>query len=1060
MRAILASILLLACIIPAHAQQQSDRDRLRAGVWERILARLEALPARWDALPTPAVLPSGRLPPEVLEEATETEHRAALRFISDIVAAPPEKRARIIGQARQRRVLSEVDLWFPLHRVEREGISDPEAAGLTLDAWLELAEHLGRRDVLLGAAGFGIALARHLDIPLVRLAAVTKQWSTLPPGPHGAWGAASVSQEHGRILFNTGRHHESIEAYRRARQLYRTVGDQFGQGYAWHGEADVLFRLGHNDDALAAYRQARSLSSVVKDRIGQGNTWVGEGQVLFRLGHNDEALAAYHQARSLFSSAGDRQGQANTWLCEARLLFQLDHSDHALVAYRQARSLFSSVGHRLGEGNTWVGEAQVLFRLGHTSAALTAYRRARALFSSIGDQLGEGTTWVREADILLLLGHHEDALAAERQARALFSSAGAQENQGITWLGEASIFNLLGQTNDALTAYRQARSLFSAVGNKEGQGVAWGGEADILLRLGHNDGALTAYRQARVLHSSVGNRLNEGLSWLGEADVFFQLGELDLALRAAENAARFAKDVGDIPNELKARMRETFILLARKQEHRAIQRTEDAFMLLRRWRQKGVSDLDRTAMSNWSWPYDVSIPLLARKGGPAVEKALALAEEAHAPVLLDLLATGSRRPQDTGDRSLREERKNLQQAHAKLDQELAGAIEPGTRQKLQRERETLDAHLELNELAALGSLKSTFVNGTPIDASARNTLVEAVGPILLYYIAENETVAFLLQPGQRTPLVRFIGLSKSQLQRDVQALRHALSNPAWEARARERQRALFDQLVAPFADGLAGTPRLTIIPHGPLHELPFEALLVDDKTPLFERWHVSIAPSLSVLNTLRQRRANRKPTPGELAFLGIAGGTGLSLTGPTVEDVGAEFGPAVQIVSPGPGSHPAYLEHAPRARHLLVATHGTHVAHSRSGHLELTAAEGHATRLTASEIAHNPLRAELVTLAACETARGEAMLSDERLDLTRAFLIAGADAVLATRWKVPEDESTRQFLLDFYQALRQGGPGGKGLRKDEALTEARRRARERKDDAQLWAAWVLVGDAR
>jgi len=88
------------------------------------------------------------------------------------------------------------------------------------------------------------------------------------------------------------------------------------------------------------------------------------------------------------------------------------------------------------------------------------------------------------------------------------------------------------------------------------------------------------------------------------------------------------------------------------------------------------------------------------------------------------------------------------------------------------------------------------------------------------------------------------------------------------------------------------------------------------------------------------------------------------------------------------------------------------------------------------------------------------LLSDERLDLTRSFLIARAAAVLATRWKVPENEATSRFLFDFYRAYRQGGPEGKGLRKDEALTEARRLSRERGDPAQIWAAWVLVGDAR
>ena len=93
-------------------------------------------------------------------------------------------------------------------------------------------------------------------------------------------------------------------------------------------------------------------------------------------------------------------------------------------------------------------------------------------------------------------------------------------------------------------------------------------------------------------------------------------------------------------------------------------------------------------------------------------------------------------------------------------------------------------------------------------------------------------------------------------------------------------------------------------------------------------------------------------------------------------------------------------------------------------------------------------------------ARGETRLSDERLDLTRAFLIAGAASVLATRWKVPDEPATRRFLLDFYRAYRQGGPGSQGLRKDQALAEACRRSRERGDPAQVWAAWVLVGDAR
>ncbi|HXU33220.1 MAG TPA: CHAT domain-containing protein, partial [Thermoanaerobaculia bacterium] len=157
-----------------------------------------------------------------------------------------------------------------------------------------------------------------------------------------------------------------------------------------------------------------------------------------------------------------------------------------------------------------------------------------------------------------------------------------------------------------------------------------------------------------------------------------------------------------------------------------------------------------------------------------------------------------------------------------------------------------------------------------------------------------------------------------------------------------------------------------------------------------------------------------------------------------------------------------YEHLVPGARQILISTTGTWApGDQRKTYLEILPTQDvHDSRLSVAEIAAIPLAAELVTLAACDTARGKTRLSDERLDLTRAFLTAGAASVLATRWKVPDEPATTRFLLDFYRAYRQGGPDGQGLRKDQALNRARRRARERGDPAQVWAAWVLVGDAR
>lgn len=228
---------------------------------------------------------------------------------------------------------------------------------------------------------------------------------------------------------------------------------------------------------------------------------------------------------------------------------------------------------------------------------------------------------------------------------------------------------------------------------------------------------------------------------------------------------------------------------------------------------------------------------------------------------------------------------------------------------------------------------------------------------------------------------------------------------------------------------------------------------------LYERWQVSVAPSASALAIARERHQPQQPSDELVA---LASGRGLDLTGAEIAEIATLFGQDKATFAPTRARFQLYKDFAARARHLLIATRGEHAQDDRMGtYLEILPTAGvHDHRLTTLEIANIPLEAELVTLAACDTASGQALLSDERLDLTRAFLIAGANAVLATRWKVPEDFATTSFVRDFYQAYRRGGADGEPMRKDEALTVARRQAIERGEPAQLWAAWVLVGDAR
>jgi CHAT domain-containing protein len=104
--------------------------------------------------------------------------------------------------------------------------------------------------------------------------------------------------------------------------------------------------------------------------------------------------------------------------------------------------------------------------------------------------------------------------------------------------------------------------------------------------------------------------------------------------------------------------------------------------------------------------------------------------------------------------------------------------------------------------------------------------------------------------------------------------------------------------------------------------------------------------------------------------------------------------------------------------------------------LRFTPSPGDDGRLTVSEIFDLDIKANLVTLSACDTAlvRGEWKTfpqGDDLIGLSRAFIHAGTPSILASLWKV-SDESTVELMGDFYRNLRV-------MSKAEALRQAQLR---------------------
>ena len=211
---------------------------------------------------------------------------------------------------------------------------------------------------------------------------------------------------------------------------------------------------------------------------------------------------------------------------------------------------------------------------------------------------------------------------------------------------------------------------------------------------------------------------------------------------------------------------------------------------------------------------------------------------------------------------------------------------------------------------------------------------------------------------------------------------------------------------------LTGIParRIYIVPTGPLWRIPFPWLEAHGLLAL-QLWEVALAPSARFVGSAA------KPTASlvHACVIGHPGTPPLESVGPEVDLVAEQLGCPRLFGSDATPSR--VLAALSSADIVHFACHGTCDPISpliSCLHLEPdeTHPDGY---LLLQEILEIPLRARIVVLGACHTARSEGPLSFPE-SLAHVFLGAGAELVVASLWEA-EDQECLEFSRDFYSAL-------------------------------------------
>ncbi len=191
-----------------------------------------------------------------------------------------------------------------------------------------------------------------------------------------------------------------------------------------------------------------------------------------------------------------------------------------------------------------------------------------------------------------------------------------------------------------------------------------------------------------------------------------------------------------------------------------------------------------------------------------------------------------------------------------------------------------------------------------------------------------------------------------------------------------------------------------------------------------------------------------------------------------VQALGRLYGTARSRVYTGPRATEARAKaEAGRAPILHFATHGLlNGASPMYSHVLLAQGRGAANPgaanedglLEAWEILDLDLKADLVVLSACDTARGRFGAGEGVIGLSWALFVAGCPAAVVSQWEV-DSASTTQLMVGFHRRLRarSAGRGGSastaGALRQAALSVMRT---PQYRHPFYWAGFVLVGDGR
>lgn len=844
---------------------------------------------------------------------------------------------------------------------------------------------------------------------------------------------------------------------------------------------------------FGGYSNCHAQSPELADRYWE------QAQVAKKSGRYLEAAQLHEKsAEAEKNSPSPRLADLSSELFEAANCYEtIEQYDKALKCYKESLEAAKKLGkeEKVAVRLNNIGR---LYRLkGQYDKALECYEETLKISRKLGKVEYISGSLNNIGDLHLALGVYDKALKNFEEALNIAKKHGTDDDVALYLHNIGSVYKFLGRYDQAQRRYEEALIIFRKLGREDQVGTCLYNIGILCWKRGEPAKALTYSNDALAILRKLGKESAVG-SCLNSIGLIYQFaGEYDNALRNFGEALSIARklELEDVSVALLSNIGAVYY--DRKQYSDAIRSFKESIAGKEKLRMTATGNSRRDYLASQIGTYSYLISSYLRNHD--YPGAFAAMETSRAKQLAERLAGSDRLPATPPVRAIQ---KSLPPdmaiiSFANFGEERYSAVLIITRDDI------VGAELDIRKL--LASLSGDY------QRSITQLLSQQRG---LKIVNKSEEQTKKSQDKATTSFDDVVSYYRSLLTVTTSGINRgdrglAAVNKS-EATAKEARldRMLHDFLLQPLAKQLVGIKKLIIIPDGVLSYLPFETLVDENNKYLVEKYTISYAQSMSVMEMLKKRGypAGRKPM---LAFGGAVYDE-LSYTADmitnekqllalaqdvndttrskrTLGDAYASLGFAKWDNLPGTLSEVEAIAKTVKGTTIVTGkdvTENSVKQLSTNGELSKYKVIHFATHgivvpeipelsaIVLSQVKNQPagddgylrmdkieglkMNADFVNLSACETGLGKIFGGEGVVGLTQSFLLAGANGLSASLWSV-NDVSTSQFMVALYNLVEQKKTGY-----GDAITEIKRgfingKFGEAYRSPYYWAPFVYYG---